>query len=135
MKTPSFQYSGNHEQHPPDSKVISVVTDTLRFFQTISARVEYFDVDNRYDISFAWEGKVFLKVTSYAGHKDCWVEDTKGWDSKKKISTWVPFTCNELQCRLIPLLLDPVLEAREKDIQRFRHHLMALRDPEDRKEI
>lgn len=135
VKEPSFQYRGKHAKHPPDPEVISLVGDTIHFFKhmvpSISSVVEYDDGKNRYTITFAWEGSIFLYMTFVGGSRNCAVYN----DESMTVSTLRPFTHNELQCRLIPLRLDPMLAKKEKAIRNIRLNLMPLRDPEDRKEI
>ena len=68
-KQASVQYYGTHEQHPVDESVIRSITSLVNRlnseFNGISAQMRFYDSDNVYSITFAWEGKVFLVLVYY----------------------------------------------------------------------
>jgi hypothetical protein len=74
MKQSEFRYRGNHQKHPPDPVVIEVVgnirAEVEKHTKGVSAAVEYDDDANRYCITFALDGKVFV-VMNYSSGFEC----------------------------------------------------------------
>lgn len=73
MSNPNFQYSGNHEKHPPDLKVLSRIIELLAFFEAykITARTKYFDEQNMYHITFVRNAHAFLSLYHTVGSGIC----------------------------------------------------------------
>ncbi|QQG45815.1 MAG: hypothetical protein HYY55_02415 [Candidatus Niyogibacteria bacterium] len=59
------RYSGNHEKHPIDDRIIQCVNQLVNNLTAeinITAQIVFDDDKNRYAITFAWEGKVFVSA-------------------------------------------------------------------------
>lgn len=115
-----FLYVGKNERHPPNQKVFNIVSGIKHFFADkisggISAKVRHNDYDGSYNITFAWEGRIFLEIIYglYGGGPDlCLVQDDH---YGPMFHQRVPFTLEELRTKWALQQIERMLASKERE--------------------
>lgn len=114
---PELKYCGNHQKHRPDARVIvmveKILADVGKRIRGVSAVVDYDDDRNRYTMTLAWEGKVFVTIFYISGRECCEIGQINSHTLVMR-----SFEIKELIKEITPFLLD-LLKKEKHRINEF----------------
>lgn len=92
-KQTSVRYYGTHEKHPVDNYIISSITSLVNGlnleFGGISADIRFYDDNNVYSVTLAWEGKVFIQLVYHPTRVDSFTKFAEYDDLNQMCFMWL----------------------------------------------